>query len=76
MSTGPQSVVSECFITYSRVPNNAPQLLPPPPNYIFFLNLRTPSPILFQPSIINSIISESLFQNFDSISRKTYAKFV
>ena len=64
---------------YSQIPNNRP-----PPHNEFLKNFRNPSPPpppqLYSnspsPPIINFVISKSLFQNLDSISIKTYAKFL
>ena len=55
-------------LTDSCVPNNCfPQII------VF----KVPNPpILFQPPIINFVISKSMFQSFDSIFIKTYTKFL
>ena len=59
-------------IIYSRVSNNRP------PSLYIFLNFPTTTFNLIQPSpsIFNFVISKILSQNFNSISIKTYAKFL
>ena len=47
------------------------------PNHTLkILKSNPPSPPHPSPTIINFVISKSLFQNFDSNSIKTYAKFL
>ena len=56
----------------NRVPNNRPL-----PIITFLKNIQPPPPQFYSNlPIINFVISKSLFQNFDSISIKTYVKFL